>query len=128
MSSVVDVHGLTRRFGEMTAVDTPDGLRGVVRARQYVEVSFEGEPPAGRDLEAIPGVAQVSANSGRFHLYTETPGRVAAETIRFADSKGRQVGHICTRKPSLEDVYVHITGEEDQEAPDCLSSAWFWAR
>jgi len=103
--------------GRIAAVDTPDGLRGVVRSRQYVEVGFQGEPHDGQALEAIPGVDQVSVESGRFHLYTETPGRVAAETVRFADAKSWQIADICTRKPSLEEVYIHITGKAEQEAP-----------
>jgi ABC-2 type transport system ATP-binding protein len=103
--------------GRIAAVDTPDGLRGVVRSRQYAEVVFEGGTPDARDLEAIPGVAQVSAKAGRFRLYTETPGRVAAETVRLADTKGWEIADICTRKPSLEEVYIHITGEQEQEAP-----------
>jgi ABC-2 type transport system ATP-binding protein len=103
--------------GRIAAVDTPDGLRGVVRSRQYAEVVFEGGAPDARDLEAIPGVAQVSAKAGRFRLYTETPGRVAAETVRLADTKGWEIADICTRKPSLEEVYIHITGEQEQEAP-----------
>ncbi len=102
--------------GRIAAVDTPDGLRGVVRSRQYVEVVFEGDPLNGHDLEGIPGVTQVSSQAGRFHLYTEAPGRVATEAVRYADAKGRQISHICTRKPSLEEVYIHITGEEEQEA------------
>ena len=102
--------------GRIAAIDTPDGLRGVVRSRQYVEVVFEGDPLNGPDLKAIPGVTQVSSQAGRFHLYTEAPGRVAAEAVRYADAKGRQIAHICTRKPSLEEVYIHITGQEEPEA------------
>jgi len=103
--------------GRIAAVDTPNGLRGVVRSRQYTEVGFEGAAPDARDLVAIPGVAQVSGKVGRFRLYTETPGRVAAETVRLADIKGWEIADICTRKPSLEEVYIHITGEQEQEAP-----------
>lgn len=102
--------------GRIAAIDTPDGLRGIVRSRQYVEVVFEGDPPDAHDLEAGPGVTQVSGESGRFRLYTETPGRVAAETVRLADAKSWQIADICTRKPSLEEVYVHITGEAKEEA------------
>ena len=103
--------------GRIAAIDTPDGLRGVVRSRQYTEVVLEGGAPAAHDFEAVPGVAQVSEQSGRFRLYTETPGRVATETVRLADAKGWRIADICTRKPSLEEVYIHITGQAEQEAP-----------
>lgn len=97
--------------GRIAAIDTPDGLRSIVRSRQYVEVVFEGEPPDAHDIKAIAGVAQVTVESGSFRLYTETPGRVAAEAVRLGDAKSWRIAGICTRKPSLEDVYVHITGE-----------------
>ena len=102
--------------GRVAAIDTPDGLRGVVRSRQYTEVVFEGGAPDAHDFEAVPGVAQVREESGRFRLYTETPGRVATETVRLADARGWQITDICTRKPSLEEVYIHITGQAEQEA------------
>lgn len=102
--------------GRIAAIDTPDGLRHIIRSRQYVELGFQGEQPDRQDLDAIPGVTQVQSQAERFHLYTETPGRVAVEAVRYADAKGRQIDHICTRRPSLEEVYIHITGQEEQEA------------
>ena len=101
--------------GRIAAVDTPDGLRSVIRSRQYTEVSFDGGTPDIRDFEAIQGVEQVSEESGRFHLYTATPGRTAAEAVRFADKRDLNITHLCTRKPSLEEVYIYITDEHDRE-------------
>ncbi len=101
--------------GRIAAIDTPDGLRGVVHSRQYVELLFEGEPLDADGIKNIPGVTEVSSKEGRFHLYTETPGLVAVEAVRYADANGRSIGHICTRKPSLEEVYIHITGRAEQE-------------
>jgi len=103
--------------GRIAAIDTPDGLRGVVRSRQYTEVVLEGGTQDAHDFEAVTGVTQVSEQFGRFRLYTETPGRVATETVRLADAKGWQIADICTRKPSLKEVYIHITGQAEQEAP-----------
>lgn len=96
--------------GRIAAVDTPDGLREVVRGRQYTEVSFADGKGNARDLEGIPGVAEVSRGSGRFRLYTETPGRAAAEIVRLADAKGWDIDTICTCKPRLEEVFVYLTG------------------
>jgi hypothetical protein len=92
-------------------VDTPDGLREVIRSRQFTEVAFEEGGPKAGDLEAVPAVRQVVEEAGGFRLLTEIPGRVAAETVRFADSKGWGISHICTCKPSLEEVFLHLTGD-----------------
>ncbi|MFW6180521.1 MAG: ATP-binding cassette domain-containing protein, partial [Spirochaetota bacterium] len=102
--------------GRIAAVDTPDGLREAIRAGQYTEVSFESGDPEAGDLEGIPAVRKVAAESGSFRLFTETPGRVAVETVRLADTRGWRISHLCTRKPSLEDVFLHLTAEEPQAA------------
>ncbi len=102
--------------GRIAAVDTPEGLRNVIRSRQYVEVGFEGEPPVADDLRTIPGVAQITTSSGHFLLYSDRPGRVAAETVRFSDTKGWRIDYICTRRPSLEEVYIHITEKTERKA------------
>jgi ABC-2 type transport system ATP-binding protein len=97
--------------GRIAAVDTPDGLREVIRSRQFTEVAFENGGPKAGDLEAVPAVRQVIEQAGRFRLFTETPGLVAAETVRLADSRGWGISHICTCKPSLEEVFLHLTAD-----------------
>ncbi len=102
--------------GRIAAIDTPDGLRGVIRSRQYTEVGFEGSPPATDDLASLPGVVQVAEHDGGARLYTEAPGRVAVEIVGRAQASGWQVVHLCTCKPSLEEVFVHLTADKPQEA------------
>lgn len=99
--------------GRIAAVDTPEGLTNTIRARQYTEVEFEKEIDNHDKLNTIPGVTQVSETGGRFFLYSENPGRVAVETVRFADAQNAPIRNICTRKPSLEEVYVHITSKTE---------------
>jgi len=101
--------------GHIAAVDTPDGVRSIVRSRQYTEVAFQGGTAGAAELEAIPGVAQVSEEAGRHRLYTQTPGRVAAAVVRLGDSRGWEIAHLCTRKPSLEEVFLHLTADRTQE-------------
>jgi len=125
--------------GRIAAIDTPDALRGVVRSRQFMEVTFEGEAPEAKELEALPGVTQIligkqaggqevdsasaqASGTARepavpYRLYTESPGQAAAEAVRLADSRGWRIAHLCTRKPSLEEVFMHLTAEKKQEAP-----------
>ncbi len=96
--------------GRIAVVDTPAGLRDTIRSRQYVEVSFGAQPGVPDALEKIDGVTEMRKTNGSFQLYTETPGQVAVEVVRYADSQQLELIDICTRKPSLEEVYVHITG------------------
>ena len=102
--------------GRIAAIDTPESLRSAMLSRQFVEVAFTGPSPAAVELETLAGVSAVSAVGNGVRLYSETPGPVVAEVIHFAEARAIQISHLCTRKPSLEDVFLHYTGQSEQEA------------
>jgi ABC-2 type transport system ATP-binding protein len=101
--------------GRIVAIDTPAQLRDAMESSQYVEVSFAEGAPSGEDLDALPGVARVGATDGGWRLYGEQPGRLASEVVRFAEAEGLAIAEIATRKPTLEDVFLHLTGTEAKE-------------
>jgi ABC-2 type transport system ATP-binding protein len=101
--------------GRIAAIDTPEELRSTISSRQYIEVRFEGVRPELHELESLPGVLQVAASSGAFRLYSSLPGQVVMELVRLADRRGMGIADLDSRKPSLEDVYLHITSEGKQE-------------
>jgi len=95
--------------GRIAAVDSPSRLRTRVESSRYVEVVFADEAGSVANLAAIEGVRQVSTE-GRFRrLYTDNPARVAAGLIDFAAQKGVEITHVCTREPSLEDIFIELT-------------------
>ena len=98
--------------GRIVAIDTPERLRSAMQSSQYVEVVFAERPLDEPGLKSLAGVSEMTAREGSFRLFTETPGRVAVEVVRFADAKGLEITHLCTRRPSLEDVFLQFTGGE----------------
>ena len=102
--------------GRIAAIDTPEQLRRLVKASQYVEVRFEGSAPAPAALGSLPGIARITHTDQSYRLYTETPGRTAVGLSVLADRNGWTLRDLCTRKPSLEDVFLYLTGESDKEA------------
>ena len=103
--------------GSIAAIDTPDELRATMSSRQYVEVRFAGPAPTRHELESLPGVSQVDAASGAYRLYTKSPGRVLREVARLADRRELDIADLCNRRPSLEDVFLHLTGERTRRGP-----------
>jgi ABC-2 type transport system ATP-binding protein len=101
--------------GRIAAIDTPERLRLAVRSSQYLEVRFSGRGLDASDMENLEGVSHVEAAKDGFRLYGETPGQVAVELVRVAGAKGAEIEHLCTRKPSLEDVFLYFTGPRSQE-------------
>ena len=98
--------------GKIVAIDTPDQLRSAVTSSRHVRVSFEEAAPAEADLGALPGVQRVSRGPEGYRLYSEQPGRAAMSVMRFAEQKGLALAEIATCKPTLEDVFLHLTGEQ----------------
>ena len=96
--------------GRLAAVDTPEALRGTVEARRSVEVTFadpldvmpEDEDPAA-EMEPFAGDRGV-------RVFTRTPGRTAQEIAVWATRQGLRIESIATRAPSLEEVFLALTG------------------
>ena len=101
--------------GQIAAIDPPDQLQALVRASQYVEVSFEGSEPQEADLASLPEVDRVTRKGGHYRLYTDMPGRTAVGLGVFANRNGLTVRDLCTRKPSLEDIFLHLTEGRGEE-------------
>ena len=95
--------------GCIAAIDSPEKLRSTISSRQYVEVRFAGAAPEHNELESLPGVSQIDADNRTFRLYTKLPGQVVTEVVRLADSRGLEITDLGNRKPSLEDVFLHLT-------------------
>ncbi len=101
--------------GRIAAIDTPEKLRSTISSRQYIEVRFAGATPEYNELESLPGVSQIDADNSTFRLYTRLPGQVVTEVVRLADSRGLEIADLGNRKPSLEDVFLHLTSERTEK-------------
>jgi len=95
--------------GRIAAIDTPEKLRSTISSRQYIEVRFARAIPEYNELESLPGVSQIDADNRTFRLYTRLPGQVVTEVVRLADSRGLEIADLGNHKPSLEDVFLHLT-------------------
>jgi len=96
--------------GRIVAIDSPEKLRSTINCRHYVEVRFTGVMPEQSDLKSLPGVLQVDVDNRTFRLYTRSPGQVVTEVVRLVNRQGLDILELGSRKPSLEDVFLHFTG------------------
>jgi ABC-2 type transport system ATP-binding protein len=105
--------------GKIAAIDTPERLKAAFRRVQSVEVALE---PHGREtlkpsepfttLEELPGVTHSIKMGDKWRLYTEEPSALLPHVVDYARSHDLQVVSLCTLGPSLEDVFLEITGQE----------------
>jgi len=100
--------------GHIVGIGTPERLRSAMRSSQYLEVALASGQVRPSELERLPGASRVSVEGNRVRLYGEQPGQLAIEVARLAEAKGLQIAHLCTRKPSLEDVFLYFTDDHGE--------------
>jgi ABC-2 type transport system ATP-binding protein len=94
--------------GRIIATGTPDDLGG--RADAATAISFEPPDGAGDPESAIEG--DWSRADGRAILRTADPTRALHELTSWALARGVELANLEVRRPSLEDVYLDLTGRE----------------
>jgi ABC-2 type transport system ATP-binding protein len=97
--------------GEIVAIDTPEKLKRTLRGLQSVEVAFDHTPSnPSKELAELPGVSQVIKEGDKFRLITEDPSTVFSSIYNYAQENNLKLITINTLGPSLEDVFVKLTG------------------
>jgi ABC-2 type transport system ATP-binding protein len=96
--------------GRIIAAGTPDDLGG--RADAATAISFEEPAAAGGGELAAVIAGDWSRSDGRVVLRTAEPTRALNELTTWALARGVELGNLEVRRPSLEDVYLDLTGRE----------------
>jgi ABC-2 type transport system ATP-binding protein len=94
--------------GVIVAAGTPDDLGG--RGEAPTQISFDAPAsPLGEGVEAAAG-GEWARESGRIIVRTTEPVRALHELTGKALSGGFELASLEVRRPSLEDVYLELTG------------------
>ncbi|MBN2149441.1 MAG: ATP-binding cassette domain-containing protein [Anaerolineales bacterium] len=97
--------------GKIAAIDTPEHLKANFRRVQSVEVAFDGGTAGkGAGLESLPGVTTQVKVGDKIRLYTEDPAVLLPHIVQYAEANGLRIFSLNTLGPSLEDVFLAITG------------------
>jgi ABC-2 type transport system ATP-binding protein len=99
--------------GQIAAIDTPESLKQAFRRVQSVEVALEPDGQShAQALEDLPGVTTLVKMGDKWRLYTEDPSGLLPQVMDYARSKRLRVVSLSTLGPSLEDVFLEITGQQ----------------
>jgi ABC-2 type transport system ATP-binding protein len=80
------------------------------------EVRFRSANPANIDkLGSLPGVAGVDQNDGTYILKVAQPAETISELVRYLDGTGNRMADIEVSRPTLEDLFLKLTGEHTEE-------------
>jgi ABC-2 type transport system ATP-binding protein len=101
--------------GRIAAIDTPERLKRTTEGLQSVEIAFETmNRSASEDFKALSSVTEVRKQGDKFKLYTDNPPSVLAAVWNYAMKKGLKLITVNTVGPSLEDVFVKLTGIREE--------------
>lgn len=97
--------------GRIAAIDTPEQLKSAFRRVQSVEVALGANGGAyGEALGQLIGVTHTDKIGDKWRLYTEDPSVVVIQVVHYAEDNGLSLISLNTQGPSLEDVFLEITG------------------
>ncbi|MBU0512562.1 MAG: ATP-binding cassette domain-containing protein [Chloroflexi bacterium] len=99
--------------GKIAAIDTPEQLKQTFQRVQSVEVAFSNAQEGIK--EKLANLAEVNTLvkiGDKWRLYTEDPSTLLPQIMSLADTDGLRVVSLNTLAPSLEDVFLQITGQQ----------------
>jgi ABC-2 type transport system ATP-binding protein len=100
--------------GKILALDTPDALKQTVGADTIVTVRAEGDMEVlSQGLESeIPEVTRTRIIDGGVELHVKDAERLVVRLVNAAESAGFDLADLSVAEPSLETVFISLTGEE----------------
>jgi ABC-2 type transport system ATP-binding protein len=103
--------------GRIVAMGTPDEIRARTLGHARVEVRCEQPLPPGADVPRWPGAEapHLSADRRTVTVSTPKPARTLVELVRWIDQHGVELADVQLKRPSLEDVFIELTGKSLRE-------------
>ncbi len=100
--------------GKILALDTPSALKQSVGADTIVTVKAEGDPDALADnfTRRIDGVTRTRTVPGGVELHLQGSDRLVPRVVEAAESGGFSLADLSVAEPTLETVFIGLTGKD----------------
>jgi ABC-2 type transport system ATP-binding protein len=105
--------------GKVLTLDTPAALKRGLPGGQVLDLWMHAPQPLAPRLREVPGVlnlealeAREEAGDGleRLRLFVDPSDGLLDRVLRVVRDGGADLHHVNLAQPSLEDVYIHLTG------------------
>ena len=103
--------------GRVLALDTPDALKQSVEADTVITVraSGDGDALAAALQTGVPGVTRTRVVEGGAELYVKGVERLIPQVVAATEAGGFALADLTVSEPTLEDVFISLTGKELRE-------------
>jgi ABC-2 type transport system ATP-binding protein len=102
--------------GRIIAMGTPEEVQSRAGGTSHIEIRVspplpEGRTPALNDADHF----EVSADRHGVTVSARYPARALVELIKWVDQEGLELTDVQLRRPTLEDVFIELTGKSLRE-------------
>ena len=102
--------------GKIIELGSPREIQERVLGHTQVEVTTEQPLPLDRLPEKIRNEKHSSRMDGRaLSVQSATPAALIVELVRWIDQLGFELQDIHMKRPTLEDVFIELTGKKLRE-------------
>jgi len=99
--------------GKLLALDTPAALKAKAPGDTLVEVTFDGDASVVADAaRSIEAVSNAEARGPLLRVFSKRGGEVIPALINAGEANGRIVRDIHLSRPSLETLFISLTGRK----------------
>ena len=99
--------------GKLLALDTPARLKERAPGGTLIELHIDGDAArVAPSVTALDGVLRAEAQDGVLRVYSERGGRIISPLIQLVEDAGLHVRNIGLTEPSLETLFVSLTGRK----------------
>ncbi|RXE56203.1 ATP-binding protein [Methanoculleus taiwanensis] len=100
------------RAGRIAAIDSPKRLKQTINRMHAIEVGFD-RPVEAPVLVGLPGIDGVSQHGDTWRLETADTDAAIASVVAAARSSGARILSLSTLSPTLDEVYLRLTGGDE---------------
>jgi ABC-2 type transport system ATP-binding protein len=103
--------------GKLLALDSPAHLKRSVPGGYLIELQVrDGSLDSfSAALRALPGVVEIKPNHDHVRIYADRVEGLLANAMRLASDQGVMVTDAHVAEPSLENLFLHLTGRSLRE-------------
>jgi ABC-2 type transport system ATP-binding protein len=100
--------------GKIIATGTKEELKGMIKTgeRITVELASPADPSIEEEMKLLPGIGSVQLSGHVFHIKSLRGKSSLGAVLDFLSKKGIAYGRVFCELPTLNDVFLEITGKQ----------------
>lgn len=99
--------------GRNVAQGTNEELKNMIDTKEIIRIEIVNlSAEARRQIEALPHLAELRSDGGTLELSFERGASNLSNLVRWLDDNGLEYQNLYSKKPSLNEVFLALTGKE----------------